>query len=188
MMDEQVRKTGAIILIGGTILYPTDTIWGLGCDATNREAVKKLYQIKERPNKKSMLVLMNGPSMLSKYLDDIPESAMDIIIAAKRPTTIIYQNAKNFAPDLLGEDGSIGIRITSDPFCRKLIEITGKPIVSTSANISDSKSPSSFGDIENSIREKVDYVVEWRQNEITTATPSAILKLNSQGGVTVLRP
>ena len=169
-------------------MYPTDTIWGLGCDATNKEAVQKLYQIKERSHKKSMLVLMDGPSMLSKYLEYVPESAMDIIISAERPTTIIYQNAKKFAPNLLGEDGSIGIRITSDPFCRKLIETTGKPIVSTSAKISASTSPSSFSDIENSILQKVDYVVKWRQDETTTTTPSTILKLDSKGGITVLRP
>ena len=135
-MIDEVRKAGITILEGGIILYPTDTIWGIGCDATNPDAVQKVYQLKQRSDHKSMLVLMNGISMLSRYLDRIPESAKEIIASAVKPTTIIYPGAKNFAPNLLAEDGSIGIRITSDPFCQQLIELTDKPIVSTSANIS----------------------------------------------------
>ena len=116
MMTEEVRKTGNIILNGGIILYPTDTIWGIGCDATNPDAVQKIFKIKQRPDQKSMLVLMDKPSMLSGYVEHVPESAMEIIRSASKPTTIIYPNAKKFAPNLLSEDGSIGIRITSDPF------------------------------------------------------------------------
>ena len=187
MMVDEVRKTGAVILAGGTILYPTDTIWGLGCDATNPAAVQKIYQIKQRPDWKSMLVLMDGPSMLSNYLERIPDSAMEIIQSAEKPTTIIYQGAKNFAPNLQAKDGSIGIRITSDPFCEQLIKITGKPIVSTSANISEKTSPASFSDIESIVLNQVDYVVKWRQQELTPFIPSAIIKLDEKGNITVLR-
>ncbi len=187
MMHEEVSKAGAVILAGGTILYPTDTIWGLGCDATNHNAVRKLIEIKQRPENKSMLVLMDGLSMLADYLENVPEAAMDILNNAENPTTIIYQNAKNFATNLLAEDGSIGIRITSDPFCREMINLTGKPIVSTSANISGQASPTSYAEINETICEQVDYVVRWRQEEITPSTSSVILKLDSEGGVTILR-
>lgn len=174
--------------MGGTILYPTDTIWGLGCDATNPEAVQKLYKIKQRAAHKSMLVLMDGLSMLSKFIEHIPDPALEIINSAAKPTTIIFQEARNFAPNLLAEDGSIGIRITTDPFCQQLIELTGTPIVSTSANISGTQPASTFSEIEPEILKQVAYVVNWRQKEIKPATPSAIIKLDPQGGITVLRP
>jgi len=186
-MTEEVQKTGTHILNGGIILYPTDTIWGIGCDATNQEAVHKIYKIKQRSDRKSMLVLMNKPSMLSGYMKGVPETAMEIIRSASKPTTIIYPNAKNFAPNLLSEDGSIGIRITSDPFCSQLIEQTGKPIVSTSANISGDSSPASYRDIDMALRSFVDYVVNWRQEEIIQSSPSTIIKLNDQGGISIIR-
>lgn len=187
-MIDEVRKAGITILEGGIILYPTDTIWGIGCDATNPDAVQKVYQIKQRSDSKSMLVLMNGTPMLSRYLDHIPESAKEIIASAAKPTTIIYPCAKNFAPNLLAEDGSIGIRITSDPFCQQLIELTGKPIVSTSANISGKPPATAFKEIDEIVRKQVDHVVEWRQKEITSSVPSTILKLDTQGRITVIRP
>lgn len=187
-MDEQIKKAGSFLLEGGTILYPTDTIWGLGCDATNQLAVHKLYQIKQRPDKKSMLVLMNGLTMLSEYIDAVPKLAQEIISSAKKPTTIIYKGTKKFAQNLLAEDGTIGIRITNDPFCGKLIAFTGKPIVSTSANISGTNFPASFREIESSIQHQVDYVVKWRQDESASSTPSAILKMNAQGEIIVIRP
>lgn len=186
-MVDEVQKAGSVILEGGTILYPTDTIWGLGCDATNPEAIQKIYQIKQRSDRKSMLVLMDAPSMLPKYLEHFPGTAVEIIESVEKPTTIIYQGAKNLAHNLMAKDGSIGIRITSDPFCQQLIKHTGKPIVSTSANISGRPSPSSFGEIEMSVRQQVDYVVIWRQDETTPANPSAILKLGPQGEITVIR-
>ena len=188
MMVDEVRKAGSVVLAGGTILYPTDTIWGIGCDATNPEAVQKIYQIKQRPDRKSMLVLMNDPAMLSNYLESVPDTALKIIDSAEKPTTIIYQGAKNFALNLPAKDGTIGIRITSDPFCRQLIKHTGKPIVSTSANISGSPSVSFFSHINKLIRNQVDYVVSWRQDETSRTNPSAILKLDLKGNVTVLRP
>ena len=187
-MTDEVQKTGIIILNGGIILYPTDTIWGIGCDATNPDAVQKIFRIKKRPDQKSMLVLMNHPSMLSGYMEHIPASALDIIQSTRKPTTIIYPNAKNIAPNLLSEDGSIGIRITSDPFCQRLIEQTGKPIVSTSANISGNFSPASYRDIDKAVTNQVDYVVEWRREEIIQSSPSTIIKLDKQGKTSVIRP
>jgi L-threonylcarbamoyladenylate synthase len=134
-----------------------------------------------------MLVLMDKPSMLSAYMEYVPESAFEIIKSAIRPTTIIYPNARNFAPNLLSEDGSIGIRVTTDPFCRLLIEQTGKPIVSTSANISGNTSASSYNDIDGALIGLVDYVVEWRQDEIIHSSPSTIIKLNNQGEISIIR-
>ena len=187
-MTDEVQKTGIVILNGGIIIYPTDTIWGIGCDATNSNAVQKIFQIKKRPDQKSMLVLMDHPSMLSGYIEHIPASALDIIQSTKKPTTIIYPNAKNIAPNLLSEDGSIGIRITSDPFCQQLIEQTGKPIVSTSANISGNFSVASYSDIDKAVMDQVDYVVEWRREEIIHSPPSTIIKLDEKGGTSVIRP
>ncbi len=188
MMNEQVQIAGDIVLKGGIILYPTDTIWGIGCDATNQEAIQKLFKIKQRPDNKSLLVLMDGLKMLSVYLEYIPDSAREIINTAQKPTTIIYQKARNLAPNLLGEDGSVGIRITSDPFCKQLMGFTGKPIISTSANLSGKPTASSFFEIEEIIRDSVDFVVEWRQHETDPATPSSILKIGPKGKITVLRP
>ncbi len=188
MMVEEVRKAGSHILSGGTILYPTDTIWGLGCDATNQDAVERIYGIKQRLDHKSMLVLMDSPLMLDKYLEWVPEPALEIIRSAVKPTTVIYPGAKKFAPNLVAGDGTIGIRITSDPFCQQLIKLTGRPIVSTSANISGQRSPANFSEIEAIIKEQVDHVVNWRRQETNLPPPSTIIKVDRQGRITVLRP
>jgi len=188
MIESEVKIAADIISAGGIILYPTDTIWGIGCDATNPESVHKIYQIKHRTDTKSMLVLMNDISMLENYLDTVPPLALDIIEQAKKPSTIIYPGARNLADNLVAPDGSIGIRLTSDPFCRKLIETTGLPLVSTSANISGGQSPATFHKILPTIREQVDYMVKWRQDDTNTATPSSIIKLEMDGTITTLRP
>jgi L-threonylcarbamoyladenylate synthase len=187
-MDEIVLETARIIREGGIILYPTDTIWGIGCDATNFHAVQRIYQIKQRSDQKSMLVLMNERSMLQQYLVEIPATAMPFIQSPKKPTTIIYPGARNLAANLMAPDGSIGIRITRDPFCKKLITLTGTPLVSTSANVSGNPSPLTFSDIDPRIHEKVDYVVNWRQDERVPSAPSTILKIKRDGKVVVLRP
>lgn len=187
-MVSEVQKAGSHILSGGTILYPTDTIWGLGCDATNGDAVRKIYEIKQRSDHKSMLVLMDSPAMLASYLEQVPDRALEIIRSAEKPTTIIFPGAKNFAPALLAADGSVGIRITSDPFCRQLIAYTGRPIVSTSANVSGMPAPATFNEIESFIRERVDHVVDWRQDEINPLTPSTIIKMDQKGAITLIRP
>lgn len=187
MIDTEVKKAGDIILSGGIILYPTDTIWGIGCDATSRESVENIYLIKQRADSKSMLVLVNGIAMLDEYLEEMPLQALDMIKQSAKPTTIIYPGARNLADNLVAPDGSIGIRITFDPFCRKLIEITGKPIVSTSANISGEQSPVAFHKIKASIREQIDYVVNWRQDETAPSRPSALIKMEEDGSFTTLR-
>jgi len=188
MIDTEVKKAGAILKSGGTILYPTDTIWGIGCDATRQESVQHIYQIKQRADSKSMLVLVNGIAMLEEYIESIPARALELIEKTERPTTIIYPGARRLAPNLLSADGSIGIRITSDPFCKKLIEFTGLPIVSTSANISGEQAPSSFQKILSPILQQVDYLVNWRQDEIAVSAPSSIIKMEKDGSITILRP
>jgi len=187
MIDLEVRKAGEVLKEGGTILYPTDTIWGIGCDATRQESVQNIYHIKQRTDSKSMLVLVDGITMLEEYVESIPAQALEIIEKAKKPCTIIYPGARNLAANLLAPDGSIGIRITSDPFCRKLIEFTGLPIVSSSANISGNKAPSSFYQILTPILQNVDYLVNWRQDERTTSSPSSIIKLEKDGTITTIR-
>jgi len=187
MIDTEVQIAAEIILSGGSILYPTDTIWGIGCDATNRESVQNIYQIKQRDDRKSMLVLLDGHTMLKEYLSIIPPIALDIIKGSERPTTIIYPGARNLANNLLGADGSIGIRITSDPFCKKLIQKTGLPIVSTSANVSGKQAPGTFHQIPASIQNQVDYVVNWRQADTKPSMPSVIIKLEKDGTFTTLR-
>jgi len=188
MMETEVQKAAEVILSGGTILYPTDTIWGIGGDATKQETVQEIYRIKQRDDRKSMLVLVNGIDMLEKYLSYLPPVTLNLIKEAKRPTTIIYPGAQNLANNLLGPDGSIGIRITADPFCEKLIRKTGLPIVSTSANVSGEQSPGTFHQIPASIRKQVDCVVNWRQNETKPSMPSVIIKLEEDGTCTTLRP
>jgi L-threonylcarbamoyladenylate synthase len=188
MIEKEVKKAGVFLQKGGMILYPTDTIWGIGCDARMQESVQNIYRIKQRADFKSMLVLVDGLSMLEHYIESMPSRAMEILDKASKPTTIIYPGARNLAENLLAPDGSIGIRITSDPFCKKLIEFTGFPIVSTSANISGELSPGTYHEIKSSIREQVDYVVDWRQEETTPSAPSAIIKLEQDGTCTTLRP
>ena len=188
MIEREVIQAGTILQEGGIILYPTDTIWGIGCDASRQDSVRNIYQIKQRADFKSMLVLVDGIDMLVRYIERLPQQALEIVEKANKPTTIIYPGARDLAENLLAPDGSIGIRITSDPFCRKLIASFGKPIVSTSANISGAASPGTFSQIDSSILEQVDYVVDWRREETTPAAPSAILKLEKDGSITTIRP
>ena len=187
-MTEAVTEAAQIIREGGTILYPTDTIWGIGCDATDPLAVEKIYRIKRRLDRKSMLVLMDETARLHHYLYRVPKGIEELIRGADKPTTIIYPGSRNFAENLPSEDGSIGIRMTTDPFCLALIRITGKPIVSTSANISGELPPKTFRDITDEILHGVDHVVPWRQEEATPAAPSTILQMDEEGRITVIRP
>lgn len=188
MMVNEVEMAGKYINTGRVILYPTDTIWGIGCDATDPVAVQKIYEIKKRSDRKSMLVLMSSFSMLSEYLERVPLKAEEILRTMVKPTTVIYPGAKNLAENLLGENGSIGIRITSDKFCQKLIQFTGKPIVSTSANVSGSPAPPSYNEIDIAIRENVDLVVDWRRDEVVSGSASSIIRLDENGNFTILRP
>ena len=186
-MKEDIAKALEVLHNGGIILYPTDTIWGLGCDATNEEAVKKIYKIKQRSDQKSLLVLIDNPGKISSYVNEIPEVAWDLIDLTDKPLTIVYSNAKNLAKNLIADDGSIGIRIVNDPFCQKLIQRFKKPIVSTSANISEAISPSNFSEISNNIIDLADYVVKWKQDDYTKAQASSIIKLKNTGEIQIIR-
>lgn len=186
-MEDEIRKACEVMQAGGIILYPTDTIWGIGCDATNEEATKKVYELKKRVDNKAMLVLIDSPAKLNAYVTDVPDIAWDLIDVADRPLTIIYPKARNLAANLLGDDGSVGIRITGEEFSRKLCERFRRPVVSTSANLSGHPSPANFGEIAEEIKNGVDYIVHYRQNEETKAQPSGILKLGINGEVVVIR-
>lgn len=186
-MKEDIEKALEVLRTGGVILYPTDTIWGLGCDATNEEAVKKIFKIKQRSDQKSLLVLLDNPGKIPSYVNEIPEVIWDLIELTDKPLTIIYSDAKNLAKNLIADDGSIGIRIVNDPFCQKLIQRFKKPIVSTSANISGDKTPSNFSEISNNIIDMVDYVVQWKQDDYTRAQASGIIKLKNNGEIQIIR-
>ncbi|SCD19447.1 Sua5/YciO/YrdC/YwlC family protein [Proteiniphilum saccharofermentans] len=186
-MQDDIKKACDILRKGGIILYPTDTIWGIGCDATNEEAVKRIYDLKQRDDTKSMLVLMDNPAKLQTYVKEVPDIAWDLIDLADKPLTIIYDGAKNLAPNLIAPDGSIGIRITAETFSMELCRQFRKPIVSTSANISGDPSPSSFSEIGQTIKEGVDYIVTYRQKEQTKAKPSGIVKLGKDGSIKIIR-
>ncbi|HXP50430.1 MAG TPA: L-threonylcarbamoyladenylate synthase [Bacteroidia bacterium] len=185
-MIEEVKKCAAILRKGGTILYPTDTIWGIGCDATNEEAVQKIFSIKNRPSSKSMIILVAEPNQVSFYAD-VPEVTKDLVEYSEKPLTIIYPKAKGIAKSLIGEDGTIAIRVVKDEFCRMLIHTIRKPLVSTSANISGEPSPGYFDAISDSIKESVDYVVNLRQHERGKNTPSRIMKIDMNGAIEIIR-
>lgn len=182
-----LNKALEVLRTGGVLLYPTDTIWGIGCDATNAEAVARIYRIKQREDSKSMLVLLENPNLLNSYVDEVPEIAWQLIDVADKPMTIIYPGAKNLAPNLIAADRSIGIRITAEPFAEELIRRFRKPIVSTSANISGQPSPQNFSEISEEIRKAVDYIVEYRQDEMGKAHPSSILKVGTGGEIEIIR-
>ncbi len=186
-MTEDIKKACEVMAAGGIILYPTDTIWGIGCDATNEEAVRKVYELKRRADNKAMLVLMDSNAKLGIYVSDIPDVAWDLMDVADKPLTIIYSNAKNLASNLLGEDGSVGIRITQEDFSRRLCERFRKPIVSTSANVSGELSPANFAEVSDVIKKGVDYIVNYRQEDMSKATPSSIIKLGAGGLIQVIR-
>jgi L-threonylcarbamoyladenylate synthase len=187
-MIEDVKAALAVLQKGGVILYPTDTIWGLGCDACNVDAVKRIYDIKNRVDSKSMLVLMENAALLERYIEEVPEIAYDLIELTDKPLTIIYDGAKNLAKNLVAEDGSIGIRLTTEQFSSDLIRRFKRPIVSTSANISGKPSPACFAEIDQEIIDSVDYVVKYRQDDNQKAVPSSIIKLGRGGEIKIIRP
>lgn len=187
MMHEDIKNALEVLKSGGVILYPTDTIWGIGCDATNAEAVKRIYEIKQRADSKSMLVLMENINLLERYMQEVPEIAYDLIEVTDKPMTIIYPAAKNLAPNLVAEDGSVGIRLTEERFTQQLIQRFRRPIVSTSANISGQPSPAFFDEVSDEIKEAVDYVVNYRQDDTTPSRPSSIIKLGVGGQIQVIR-
>ena len=186
-MQNDVKKCLEVLNSGGVILYPTDTIWGIGCDATNAEAVKRVYEIKHKQDSRSMLVLMENPALLERYVEEIPEVAWDLIEVSITPLTVIYPKAKNIAPNLAAEDGSIGIRFTKEKFTTELLKRFRKPLVSTSANVSGQQPPRFFDEIAEKIKDSVDYIVKYRQEDQTPAQPSSIIRLGVGGRIDIIR-
>lgn len=172
---------------GGAILYPTDTIWGLGCDATNQSAVENVFRIKSRSESKSLIVLVDGLNMIERYVRDIPDIIYELASVSENPLTIIYPNGRNLSPGICSDDGSVGIRICHDDFCKELIVQFRKPIVSTSANISGTTSPQNFTEIDKSIKNAVDYIVKYRQDDQNKNSPSSIIKIEKNGVLKIIR-
>lgn len=184
---DDIRQAVEVMNQGGIILYPTDTIWGIGCDATNPEAVKRVFSIKHRNDAKALITLIDSEAKLEAYVTQVPEVAWQLIEVAERPLTIIYDGARNLAPNLLAEDGSAGIRITREEFSRNLCMRMRRPIVSTSANISGEPSPKNFSDISPQLLQAVDYVCTSRRDEDKNPPASNIIKLGPTGEVKVIR-
>lgn len=172
---------------GGLILYPTDTIWGVGCDATNEEAVEKVFALKGRDKSKSMIILLHNDNQLASYVQEIPEVAYELIEYATKPLTIVYSNAKNLPNNVTAEDGSVGIRVVTHPFCEQLLQRFRKPIVSTSANISGAASPMTFNEISQDILDGVDYVVQYEQDILRESRSSTVMKLDPSGKFEFIR-
>jgi len=185
--EKDIEESLRIMKEGGVILYPTDTIWGLGCDATNSEAVKRIYNIKKRDDSKSMIILVADERELMQYVAAPDPQVFDFIQEQTRPTTIIFDHAIGLPDNLVAEDGSIAIRLVQDEFCRHLIKRLRHPVVSTSANISGQSSPQSFNDIAPEIKTAVDYIVDWRQKDTRPAQPSRIIKWMGNGEFNVIR-
>lgn len=186
-MDADITQCLKVLSDGGLILYPTDTVWGIGCDATNAEAVKRVYALKQRDDNKALIVLIDSAEHLDHYVVDVPMIARELIDVAVKPLTIIYEGAYNLVPNLLGEEDSVGIRIPNDEFCHRLCERYGKPIVSTSANVSGQPTAKTFADIDASIIDGVDYTVQYRRGDKTPHQPSNIILLSRDGTFKIIR-
>ena len=184
---DDVRNALKALRAGGVILYPTDTVWGLGCDATNAEAVKKIYSIKKRAEGKSLIILVNSTAMLTRYVDNPPEVALQMAELAESPLTIVYDRGRSLAEGVASADGSVGVRVCADSFCDELITALRKPLVSTSANISGSEAPAIFDEISEELKEAVDYVCLWRQDDRSRAKASSVIRVSGNGVVKILR-
>ena len=184
---EDFQRALEVLNEGGLILYPTDTVWGIGCDATNAAAVSKLLHLKNRPIGKPLIVLVDQAGKIPQYIDEMPELAWDLIEVSEKPLTIVYDGAKNLAENALAVDGSIGIRVTRELFSQALCHRFRKPIVSTSANLSGRPTPKSFLGVDAAIVNGVDYVVHFRQSEMTLYTASGVLRLGMHGAIEVIR-
>ena len=186
-INEDIKQACEVMERGGVILYPTDTIWGIGCDATNAAAVQRVYEIKQRADSKALIVLTDSEAKVEYYVTEVPETAWQLLDVAVKPLTLIYPGARNLAPNLLAEDGSIAIRITRESFSQQLCRRFKKAIVSTSANISGTPSPHNFAEISDEIKNAVDYLVEARRDETDESTPSSIIKLGDDGTIKIIR-
>jgi len=200
-MEQEIQNALNVLRSGGTLLYPTDTVWGIGCDATSEKAVEKIFAVKKRTESKSLIVLVSDESMLNRFVKNVPEIAWDLMDANRgegdfpsgKPITIIYDAARGIAANALAEDGSLGIRMVKrsseggNDFCHKMIHKFGRPIVSTSANISGMPAPKNFSEVSDEILKSVDYVVNWGQQENRNAQPSSIIKLKENGEFLIIR-
>ncbi|MDR1591596.1 MAG: threonylcarbamoyl-AMP synthase [Prevotellaceae bacterium] len=183
-----IKRAVKVMRAGGIILYPTDTVWGLGCDATNAEAVARIYDIKRRPDSKALALLTDSIDRLATYVETVPDVAHDLLATADTPLTIIYPKARHLAPNLIAEDGSVAIRVTAERFSRRLCKKMGVPVVSTSANISGLPTAQIFAQIPEEIKQEVDYIIPLRQTESVATRPSSIIKLETDGVFKVIRP
>jgi len=187
MLKDEITKALKVVQDGGIILYPTDTIWGIGCNATNTEAVQKIYKLKQRAESKSMIILLDTDAKLPSYIRDVPELAYNLIEYAENPLTLVMPGARNISPALIAADGSVGIRVAKHPFCEGLIQRLRKPLVSTSANISGKPSPQYFSQVEQEIIDGVDYVVDIDQHSMEIKNPSTIMRLEADGKFVFIR-
>ncbi len=186
-MEKEIDKAIEVLRKGGIIIYPTDTIWGIGCDATNEKAVNKIYMLKKRLEKKTMIVLICKNESLKNYVSHVPSIAYDLINSWDKPLTIIYKGAKNLTKNLIRDDKTVAIRVSQDEFSQKLIAKFGKPLVSTSANESGYSAPLFFKDIDQNILNGVDYIVNLYHNSINDMKPSTIIKLENDGNFEIIR-
>lgn len=185
-MKEEVDKAAQIIKDGGIILYPTDTVWGLGCDPSNDEGIKRISSLKKRDNSKQFIVIVPDENILHKYVKDVPDICYDLIDMTDKPLTIVYPNGKNLSKLILGDDGSIGIRIVTEPFCKQLMQKLRSGLISTSANFAGEKYPVKFSEVDQEIIQKVDYVVNYGR-EKKSISPSQIIKINSDSSFKIIR-
>lgn len=185
--QEDIRQAVEVMRKGGVILYPTDTVWGIGCDATNAEAVRKVYEIKRREDTKAMLVLVDSDNRIQRYVQDVPNVAWDLLDCADKPLTIIFDGAKNLPENLIGQDGTLGIRVTKETFSQQLCFRMARPVVSTSANFSGELPARCFDEIDEELKSLVDYVCTSRRNDKPAAKPSSIIKLGAGGLVKIIR-
>lgn len=186
-LNQAAKQAVDVMRKGGVILYPTDTVWGLGCDATNEKAVAKIYEIKQRSDAKALITLTDNDNCLAYFMKEVPEIAYDLIECADKPLTIIYPNARNLATNLLAEDGSVGIRVTREEVSAAICQRMRTPIVSTSANISGQPTPHTFSEITDEVRQQVDYIIPLRQDDNTPHEPSGIIKLFANGTFKIIR-
>lgn len=187
MMHEEVMKACEALKKGGVILYPTDTVWGLGCDATRVKAVERIYRMKKRPESKSLIILLDQLEKLYQFVEDVPATAIDLINSVETPLTIIYPNARNLARNLIAADGTVAIRIVRDEFCSRLIGLLNRPLVSTSANLSGESNPLIFTQISKDILDQVDYAVNLNRTRIRQVKPSTIIRLRENGEFEMIR-
>lgn len=187
-LHEEITNACNVLRKGGVILYPTDTVWGIGCDATNSAAVRRIFDIKHRADHKALITLLPSAEEVEKYVGNMPEVAFQLIEYADRPLTIVYDKGVGLAPELLGPDGSVGIRVTSEPFSQGLCRKLRRPLVSTSANISGQPAPAVVPEIPQEILDAVDYVVDYRRDDLSRSLPSTVMKLSDSGEFRILRP